>query len=281
MNLTFTYCTTWNNYYREHLVEGHQSDKCLFETQPHLSLMLCTLAMCMPCTACSQGACGGTAGRPVSLGTHHSSILHGDSLGLASRHWSDVLEMLGLLWFDFLIFVCLPFQLSVPRWPQLQSRPHWFVSTNTPRSHQSDPSEFCVSETLSLHWQLVLIFGQCRGFATQTQNHPVALLLSEGLDPDSLTSSVFVLNVISSEVWGLCLWCYGNIHPNFLCKSVLLLAQYWAEAEISSQTLSGMSNRVLLIIYNRGISPYAIHYHRLFCLITNFNHYLPVQEANQ
>lgn len=108
MNLAFTYCTTWSNYYHEYLVEGHQSDKCFFETQPHLLLMLCALVVCMLCTTCSQGACGGTAGRPVSLGTHHSCILHCDSLGFASRHWNDVLEMLGLLWFDFwFLFVFL------------------------------------------------------------------------------------------------------------------------------------------------------------------------------
>lgn len=273
MNLTFTYCTTWSNYYHEFLVEGRQSDKCLFEMQPHLSLMLCTLAVCMLCT-CSQGACGGTAGRPVSLGTHHSSILHCDSLGLASRHWNDVLEMLGLLWFDFWFFCLSSFSAICSQTAAVTILTSLVCVSQHPTITSKWPKWVCVSETLSLHWQLVLIFGQCRCFATQTQKCPVTPLLNEGQDPDWTTSSVFVLNLIRSEVRGLCLWCYGNIHPN-------LLVQSWAEAEISSQTLSGMFNRVLLIIYNRGISPYATHYHRLFCLITNFNHYLPVQEANQ
>lgn len=177
MNLTFTYFTTWSNCYHEYLVEGHQSDKCLFETQPHLSLMLCTLAMCVLCTTCSQGACGGPAWRPVSLGTHHSSILHCDSLGLASRHWNDVLEMLGLI-FDF----CLSsFPAICSQMAAVTILTSLVCVNQHPTITSKSPKWVCVSATLSLHWQLVLIFGQCRCFATQTQNHPVTPLLTDFL----------------------------------------------------------------------------------------------------
>lgn len=105
-NKAFKFWSMSSNYYHEFLGEDHQQ---VFETQSHLSLMLCTLAMCMLCTTCSQSACGGTARCPISLGTHHSSLLHCDSLGVASCHCNDVIKMLDLRCccsFAFL-FVCL------------------------------------------------------------------------------------------------------------------------------------------------------------------------------
>lgn len=72
----------------------------------------------------------------------------------------------------------------------------------------------------------------------------------------------------------------ATLNPNFLYQSVRLSAKigqklkYWQRHSLACTI-------VLLMIKDGGLSPYIPRYRWLFCLITDFNRFLPVKETNQ
>lgn len=198
-----------SNYYHKFLGEDHQQ---VFETQSHLSLMLCTLAMCMRCTTCSQSACGGTARCPINLGTHHSSLLHCDSLGVASCHCNDVIKMLDLR-------CCCSFAFL-------------FVCLSTFSAICSLMAAVTILTSLVYVSQHLTITSKWHKWVCGVVIHPIILMISENWKPDWLASSVFVLRKLLGQsslaallCWGSCLRRYGNIKSKL---SVLICPTVWA-----------------------------------------------------
>lgn len=153
-----------------------------------------------------------TAGCLISPGKRHSSSCTVTGLGVASCHCNED-TVVYLLFFLFIcLFVCLPFQLFVPRWPQLQSRPHWFVSADAPRSHQSDASEWAFARVKRSPRRRRFL-SSVRGDASphQPQIHPIMLALSENPKAcDWLTSSGFVLRMLLGQSSSAALLCWRS-----------------------------------------------------------------------
>lgn len=85
----------------------------------------------------------------------------------------------------------------------------------------------CVFGTVSLQWKLMLmlIFGQWRGFTTQTPNpYHNPNVQEKKINPDWLTPLLMLLGSSAALLcWGSCLWHYGNIKSKLsvqLCPTV-------------------------------------------------------------